>query len=188
MEYVALRAACPTWLNTQLPTDVATLIRFDPPSARGMRDYNRGVAFFARGPGVVRVLNAVDAQDVLWGESNHQRHLGMARVSEKGLFSLPARVQEHLGLKSEIRRSPSIRATDDVILWFLPAPEYYEFRAFERRGRPWNGPSGGGPAHVYLVKSMLPIDRQLEPLARLDDEIEEREWRPRLEALKRTAR
>lgn len=188
MEYVVLRAACPTWLNTQLPSDVARVIRFDPPAARGMRDLNRGIAFFARGPGVVRVLNAVDAQDVYWGESNQQRHLGFARVSEKGLFSLPARVQEHLGLRSEVRRSPGIRATDDVILWFLPAPEYYEWRSFEWRDRPWSGPSGGGPSHVYVTKSILPIDRHLESLARLDHEIEDREWRPRLEALKRTAR
>jgi hypothetical protein len=188
MEYVVVRAACPTWLNTQLPAEVAKLIRFDPPAARGMRDMNRGIAFFARGPSVARVVNAVEAQDVHWGESNHQRHLGFARVSEKGLFSLPALVQRHLGLQSEPRGPSGIRATDDTILWFTPAPEYYEFRGVEWRQRTWTGPSGGGYAHVYVTKSILPLDRHLEPLARLDEEIEEHEWRPRLEALKRVAR
>ncbi len=186
MEYVILRAARPTYLNTQLPAEVAELIRFDPPGARGMRDYNRGIVFFARGPGIARVVSAVPAQDVLGVEMARKRFLGSARVSEQGLFNIPAEVQRHLGLRSEPREPNGPRATDDSILWFLPAPEYYEYRALQRRARGGGArASGGGESHLYLVKSVLPLDRQLGLLTDLETQIEWDEWRPRIEALQR---
>ncbi|HZY91576.1 MAG TPA: hypothetical protein VFG07_02195 [Thermoplasmata archaeon] len=185
MEYVILRAARPTYLNTQLPTEAAELIRFDPPNARGMRDYHRGIVFFSRGPGITRVVSAYQAQDVLPGEMAQNRYLGLARVSERLLFNIPAPVQRHVGLRSEPRGPEGPRATDDSLIWFLPAPEYYEYRALQRRERSWAGPSSGGVAHIYLAKSILPLDRQLTPLTDLETRIEWDEWRPRIEALQR---
>lgn len=185
MEYVVLRAARPTYLNTQLPTEAAELIRFDPPGARGMRDLHRGIVFFARGRGIARVVSAHQAQDVLAGEMAQNRYLGLARVSERLLFNIPAPVQRHLGLKAEPREPEGPRATDDSVIWFLPAPEYYEYRALQRRARLWEGPSGGGAVHVYLAKSILPLDAQLTPLTDLETRIEWDEWRPRVEALQR---
>ncbi len=185
MEYVILRAARPTYLNTQLPAEAAELIRFDPPDARGMRDYARGIIFFARVPGIARVVSAYQAQDVLPGEMAQNRFLGLARVSERLLFNVPAQVQRHLGVRSEPREPNGPRATDDSVIWFLPAPEYYEYRALQRRERSWGGPSGGGVAHIYLAKSILPMDPALAALTELETRIEWDEWRPRIEALQR---
>lgn len=185
MEYVVLRAARPTYLNTQLPTEAAELIQFDPPDARGMRDYHRGIVFLARGPGIARVVTAFQAQDVLPGEMAQNRYLGVARVSERLLFNIPVPVQKHLGVRSESREPNGPRSTEDSLIWFLPAPEYYEYRALQRRARSWAGPSGGGVAHVYLAKSILPLDRQLSPLTELETRIEWDEWRPRIDALQR---
>jgi hypothetical protein len=185
MEYVVLRASRPTYLNTQLPTEAAELIRFDPPDARGMRDYHRGIVFFGRGPGIARVVSAYQAQDILPGEMAQNRYLGIARVSGRLLFNIPAPVQRHLGLRSELRHPEGPRTTDDSIIWFLPAPEYYEYRAVQHRARTWPGPSGGGFAHIYLARSILPLDRQLTPLTELETRIEWDEWRPRLDALQR---
>ncbi len=185
MEYVVLRAARPTYLNTQLPTEAAELIRFDPPGARGMRDFHRGIVFFARGPGIARVVSAVQAQDVLPGEMAHNRYLGLARVSEQGLFNIPAPVQRHLGLRSEPREADGPRLTDDGVIWFLPAPEYYEYRALQRRSRGGSVRAGSGVSRIYLAKSILPLDRQLSPLTELETQIEWDEWRPRIEALQR---
>lgn len=184
MEYVVLRASRPTYLNTQLPTEAAELIQFDPPDARGMRDYHRGIVFFARGPGLARVVSAVQAQDVLAGEMAQNRFLGLARVSARLLFNIPAGVLRHLGVRAETREPDGPRATDDSILWFLPAPEYYEYRALQRRGRSRGG-AGAGAAHIYLAKSLLPLDRPLAALTELETRIEWDEWRPRIEALQR---
>ncbi|HYK93447.1 MAG TPA: hypothetical protein VEY07_05330 [Thermoplasmata archaeon] len=185
MEYVILRAARPTYLNTQLPTEAAELIQFDPPDARGKRDLHRGIVFFARGPGIARVVSAVQAQDVMSIEMVQTRYLDVARVSERLLFSIPVKVQEHLGLRSEAREPGGPRFTDDSLIWFLPAPEYYEYRALQRRERPWSGPTGGGGVHIYVAKSILPLDRQLGPLTELETRIEWDEWRPRIDALHR---
>lgn len=185
MEYVVLRATRPTYLNTQLPSEAAELIQFDPPHARGMRDLHRGIVFFARGPGLARVVSALQAQDVLAGEMAQNRYLATARVSERLLFNIPIQVQKHLELRTEQKGSDGPRTTDDSVIWFMPAPEYYEFRALQRRERSWAGPSGGGVAHVYVARSILPLDRQLTPLTELETRIEWDEWRPRLEALRR---
>jgi hypothetical protein len=188
MEYVILRATRPTWLNTQLPAEAAHLMEFEPGSGASARRMSRTLVFFARGPGIVRVASQSQASQVAMWEMARNRHLGQASVSDKLLFNLPAEVQRHLPLHTEPRGPNGIRATDDGIIWFLPAPEYYEFRAYEKRERAWTGPSTGEFAHLYLAKSILPIDRQLGPLTDLETRIEAEEWRPRIEALQRVAR
>lgn len=185
MEYVVLRAVHPTWLNLQLPQEVAELIEYRPDEVRGLREPARGIAFLARGPGTVRVVAAFRAREVLAVETVHDRFIAPARLSEKLVFNLPGAVLRHLGLQVQPRGPNGTRATDDGVIWFLPAPEYYEYRAQERSRTGWNGPSPGGFAHVYLAKSVVPLAGDLSDL---EDRIEREEWRPRMEAIAKTPR
>ena len=183
MEYVVVRALHPTWLAVQLPTEVADLIRFDPRESRELRTPGRGISFLTRGPGIVRVVASYAAREILPVETVRNRFIAPARVSERLLFNLPAPVVRHLGLTTEPRGPSGAKATDDGIIWFVPAPEYYEFRAHERTPKGWNGPSPGGFAHVYLARSVLPIGPSFDALSSLESRIEHEEWRPRFEAL-----
>lgn len=185
MEYVILKAVRPTWLNLQLPTEVAALLQYVPHEVRSLRAPGRGIAFLARGPGVVRVVAAHRAGDVLGIETLHNRFIAPAHLTEKLVFNLPEAVEQHLRLKIQRRGPNSLKSTDDGLIWFMPAPEYYEFRAHEWSEREWTGPSGGALAHVYLAKSVVPFS---DELAELEARIESAEWRPRLEALQKVAR
>jgi hypothetical protein len=175
MEYVVLRAAHPSWLTLQLPAEVGTLIQYDRQEVRDLRTPGRGIAFLARGPGVVRVVASYRAQEILAVETVRNRYIAPAGLSEKGLFSLPGSVAAHLALQVQPRNGSNARFTDDSVIWFLPAPEYYG----------WTGPSTGGFAHVYLCRSLLPF---APDLAELENRIEAEEWRPRVEALQRAGR
>jgi hypothetical protein len=186
VEYVVLSTVRPTWLNLQLPTEVGTLIRHNPELARGASP--RTLAFLGRGSGVVRVVSAVPAADVLPIEIVRSRYLASASTTERGVFNLPAPVIQYLGLLSQPRPPRNTRSTDDTMVWFLPAPEYYEFRAQEWSGRPWGGPSTGGLAHVYLARAVLPLPVELSELARTETAIEDEEWTPRADALGRPIR
>ena len=185
MEYVVVRAIRPTWLNLQLPTEVAALIQYRPEEMRNLRAPGRGVAFLARGPGVVRVVATFRAGDVLAIETLHNRYIAPARLTDKLVFNLPEAVEHHLRLKVQRRGPNQLRSTDDGLIWFLPAPEYYEYRAREWTGKEWTGPSNGPMAHVYLAKSIVPV---AEDLAELESRIEAVEWRPRLDAIQRAPR
>ena len=103
MEYVVLKAVRPTWLNLQLPTEVAALIRYAPNETRGLRAPGRGIVFLARGPGIVRVVAAHRAGDVLGIETLHNRFIAPAHLTEKLVFNLPEAVEEHLRLKIQRR-------------------------------------------------------------------------------------
>jgi hypothetical protein len=184
-EYVVLRAGHPTYLNLQLPTEVAELIQYDPREVANLHAPGRGIAFLARGPGVVRVVPTFRAGEFLPMETMHNRYLATAHLTEKMLLTLPEAVVSHLGLKVLSRAPRDTRYTDDSVLWFLPAPEYYEYRADERAARGWNGPQGGGLAHLYLARSLLPWPGELESIER---RIDTEEWMPRLEMLERLRR
>lgn len=186
MEYVVLATVRPTWLNLQLPSEVASLILHNPDLARGSS--HRTLAFLGRGAGVVRVVSAVPAADVLPIEIVRGRYLAPALATDRGVFNLPMPVIQYLGLQSQARPPRNARSTDDTLLWFLPAPEYYEFRSHEWSGRDWGGPSTGGLAHVYLARAVLPLPVELAELARAESVIEGAEWRPRAEALGRVVR
>lgn len=185
MEYVVLKALHPTWLVAQLPTEAAQLLQYDPGEVRSMRSPARGIAFLARGRGIARVVPTLRASEVIAVETIRNRYIAPARLNEKLIFSLPVPVARHLGLQVVPRGPNEVRSTDDSIIWFLPAPEYYEFRARERSGRPWTGPSPGGLAHVYLAKSLVPFPAELDEM---EAHIESIEWRPRSEALLRSVR
>ena len=186
MEYVIVRATHPTWLTMQLPTEVAQLICFDPKADQGATAA-RSVSFLARGPGVARVIATYPAREALAVETVRDRLLATARPGERLLFTLPGLVASHLGLKV-YSRGARVKGTDDSVVWLVPAPEYYEFRSVVESGRPWNGPSSGPFAHVYIARSLVPFPKELDALAALEFRIEEQEWRPAVAALQRLGR
>jgi hypothetical protein len=185
MEYVGLKTVHPTWLTLQLPNEVAELLLYDPEEALDPRVPGRGLAYLARGPGIVRVVPAYAARELLPIEIVRDRYLATAHPTTKLLQNLPQAVIQHLGVRIVSRGPRGARATDDELLWFLPAPEYYEFRARERASKPWAGPSTGGFAHVYLAKSVLPLPGEFPRLSELEAKIEAEEWSPRIDALGR---
>jgi hypothetical protein len=179
-EYVVLRAVHPTYLSLQLPTEVAEVIRFDPTELANLHAPARGIAFLARGSGVVRVVASFRAGELLPVETAKNRYLATAHLSDKLLFNLPEAVVHHLGIKTQERPPRRTEFTDDSLVWFLPAPEYYEYRALQRTRKGWAGPVDGGLAHVYLARSLIPWNRELEELER---RIDVEEWHPRLQLL-----
>lgn len=185
MEYVILKAAHPTWMNLQLPTEVAEVIQYQPTELKELRHPSRAIAFLARGPGIVRVVPTYRAREILPVETVRNRYIAPAHLTEKMLFTIPGPVARHLDLQVQARGPHDARSTDDGVMWFLPAPEYYQFRADRRTPRGWTGPRPGGYAHVYLAKSLVPLTRDLSDL---EARIEQEEWRPRLEALERVVR
>lgn len=183
-EYVVLKTVHPTFLNLQMPTEVGTVIGYEPREDGSWAPPARGIAFLARGPGVVRVAPTRRVSEYLPFEMAHDRYLATAHLSEKLVFNLPEAVIQYLGLK--VQREPKgTRFTDDGLLWFLPAPEYFEFRAQQRSGEPYRGPSLGALAHMYLARSLIPWEGELD---RLEREIELEEWSGRPLAAGRAGR
>ncbi len=186
MEYVVVRAMHPTWLSMQLPMEVADLLQFRPEDGPHW-EASRSVSFLSRGPGLVRVIATYPAREALAVETVRNRFLATARAGDRHLLTLPNPVARHLGLQV-YAKGPHLRGTDDGLVWFLPAPEYYEYRSVVGNGRRWTAPSSGPFAHVYLAKSLLPLPREFGNLAELEFRIEEDEWGPAVEALQRVAR
>jgi hypothetical protein len=186
MEYVVVRATHPSWLTLQLPTEIATLLRFQPETDRGS-EAGRSISFLSRGPGLARVIANHPAREALAVETVRSRLLASARPGERLLFTLPSPVAQHLGLQV-YPRGPHVRGTDDSLLWFVPAPEYYEYRSVVGAGKPWTAPLSGPFAHVYLAKSLIPFPKDLGGLAEREYRIEEEEWRPGVAALQRVGR
>jgi hypothetical protein len=186
MEYVIVRATHPSWLTMQLPTEVAQMICYDPRAEHGATAA-RSVSFLARGPGIARVIATYPAREALAVETVRDRLLATARPGERLLFTLPGPVVQHLGLKV-YSRGDRVKGTDDSVVWFVPAPEYYEFRSVLERGKSWSGPSSGPFAHVYLARSLVPFPKELDGLAELDFRVEDDEWRPAVAALQRLGR
>jgi len=187
MEYVILRAVHPTWLTMQLPLEVAELLRFRPEEGAAFES-SRAISFLARGPGVVRVIATHPAREALAVETVRGRLLATARPGERHIFSLPTAVLRHLNLQVYSRGPRAGRGTDDRIVWFVPAPEYYEYRSVVESGKGWSGPSSGPFAHVYVMKSLVPFPREIGQLAELELRVEEEEWRPGIEALQKVGR
>lgn len=182
-----VRATHPTWLTLQLPSEVADLLKYRPEEEGPHHEASRTIAFLARGPGFVRVMASHPAREALAVETVRSRLISSARPGDRGLFTLPAPVVQHLGLRI-YSRGPRLRGTDDALVWFVPAPEYYEYRSVVEAGKRWAGPTGSPFAHVYVAKSLLPFSREFGQLAELDYRIEVEEWRPAVEALQRVGR
>lgn len=187
MEYVIVRAVHPSWLTMQLPLEVAELLRFRPEEGAA-HEASRSVSFLARGAGIVRVIATHPAREALAVETVRGRLLATARPGDRHIFSMPTAVLRHLGVQVYSRGPRAGRGTDDRTIWFVPAPEYYEYRAVAEAGRSWTGPSSGPFAHVYLAKSIFPFPREFGQLAELELRIEEEEWRPGIEALQKVGR
>ncbi|HEV2520526.1 MAG TPA: hypothetical protein VGX00_07950 [Thermoplasmata archaeon] len=185
MEYIALKTVHPTWLTLQLPNEVAELLGYDPDETFARRSPGHGLSYLSRGPGVVRVVSAFRAREVLPIEIVRNRYLATARPTPKLLHNLPLAVIQHLAIQVLPRGPKQARSTDDGLLWFLPAPEYYEYRGRERLEKPWTGPSTGEMAHVYLARSLLPLPFDLAMLSEHEARIEREEWFPRMEAVQR---
>jgi hypothetical protein len=187
MEYVIVRAMHPTWLTMQLPVEVADLIGFRPQIGYD-REASRTIAFLARGPGVARVLASDPAREALAIETVRSRLIASARPGDRHLFTMPTPVVQHLGIKAFAKGNLRARGTDDSLIWFVPAPEYYEYRSVVDMGHPWTGPTGSTFAHVYVAKSLFPFPREFAQLEETEYRIEEEEWRPGVEALHRMGR
>lgn len=187
MEYLALKTVQPKWLNLQLPTQVAELLRHGkdgPPRRPASRD----LVYLSRGPGIARVLSAYQARDILPIEVVRGRYLATARTTDKLVHSLPLSVAQHLGVQTVVKGHHKARTTDDSLLWFVPTSDYYEFKAMEASGRSWSGPRSGGLARVYLAKGILPLPGEFTELAHLEHRIEAEDWSPRVEGLARVSR
>jgi len=186
MDYVIVRASRPTWLTMQLPNEVVDLICFRPEQGPH-RDSSRTISFLARGSGVARVIASHPAREALAIETFRNRLIASARPGERHLFTLPATVVQHLGLQV-YSRGPKLRGTDDRMIWFVPAPEYYEYLSVVEAGKAWNGPTGAPFARVYVAKSLFPFPKEFLQLAEVEYRIEEEEWRPAVEALQKLGR
>ena len=171
----------------QLPLEVAELLRFRPEEGVA-HEASRSVSFLARGAGIVRVIATHPAREALAVETFRGRLLATARPGDRHIFSMPTAVLRHLGIQVYSRGPRAGRGTDDRTIWFVPAPEYYEYRSVAESGRSWVGPSSGPFAHVYLAKSIFPFPREFGQLAELEVRIEEEEWRPGIEALQKVGR
>lgn len=185
MEYVILRSIRPTWLTMQLPDDAAELLRYRGPSSRADIDRTGSISFVARGSGIARVVATHLAREPLAVEQVRDRLIASARPGDRKLFSIPSALVEYLGLTVEVRGPRMGRRTNDQMIWFVPASEYYDFRAAEGAPTGWKGPSLGGMAHVYVAKAMLPGPRSLAGLAELESQIETEDWTRAVEALQR---
>jgi hypothetical protein len=83
-------------------------------------------------------------------------------------------------------RGPQLgRGTDDRILFLIPEEEYHDACAAKSEGASWAGPRGGGRAHIYVAKAVVPLPRGLAQLSELERRIEEEEWRPGVAALQK---
>lgn len=187
MEYVIVRAIHPTWLTMQLPLEVAELIRFQP-GEKGSPESSRAISFLSRGPGLVRVIATHPAREALAVETVRGRLLATARPGERHIFSVPTAVLRHLNVQVYSRGPRAGRGTDDRTIWFVPAPEYYEYRSVVESGKSWTGPANAPFAHVYVAKSLFPFPREFTQLAELELRIEDEEWRPGIEALQKVGR
>ena len=118
-------------------------------------------------------------------EQIRDRFIATARPGERRLFSIPSALVEFLGLKVEVPGPRMGRRTDDQMIWFVPAPEYYAFRSAEGAPARWKGPSLGGMAHIYVAKALLPGPRSLPELAELESRIETEDWGRAVEVLQR---
>jgi len=185
VEYVILRAVHPSRLITQLPREVAELMGFPVGVTMGRTD-SRSISFLGRGDGVARVVATYPVREAIALESIRGRLLGSAQFGEKFIFSLPTSVLGHLGVQVRSGEGRPGRATADSLLWLLPSPEYYQYRADTADGAAWAGPLDESDlAHIYLTRSRIPLPNGLLDLYERDREIESQEWAPSLRALRR---
>lgn len=137
-ELVVLKAVHPTWCNLQLPRDVAQVLGLTPgvPS--------QTVHFFESEGRQTRV--AVSREECVGSRS-----IASAQLTEKMVFNLPTALADHLGM--QISKTKRGRATDEMLVWFTSADQYYGYRRAERGGRrPTNLSPNKGP-EIYVSRN-----------------------------------
>ena len=188
MEYVVVRSSHPTWLTTQLPADAVGLLKIRSPSAHSTSERTGAISFLSRGVGIARVFASHLSRETLAFESVRGRLLATARPGARHLFSVPTALLAYLGVKVSVQGPREGKSTDDQLLWFVPAEEYYSFRRSEADGSVWRGPCVGGSGHVYLARAILPPPKSLGQLSAMDCAIERTEWTAAERAFSPTAR
>ncbi len=147
--WVVLRAASLRWCALQLPSPVVLLLGVDGAVDRS----GRQIAFLDAGEGVVRVVAAADAVAGRAGSAGSPRVLGVSTPTRKFLFTLPRRVQRHLGILTFPRIGGRARGTDDLVAWVAPLAH-----------------GATAPDRVYLVRSRFADLVEIrEPLGEADE-------------------
>jgi hypothetical protein len=187
MEFVIIWASHPSWLTLQLPKDVGELIGYRPEEG-SQHDASRTVSFLARGPQVARVVATHRAREVLAIETVRGRLIASARPGDRRIFTLPNALTEYLGLRVLQRGPRAGRGTGDGLVWFAPAPDFYEYRAVADEGKPYGGPSSGPFAPVYVTHALYPFPSGMTDLSEREKRIEETEWRPAIRWMGKVAR
>jgi hypothetical protein len=187
MEFVIVWASHPTWLTLQLPKDVGELIGYHPEGG-SEHDSSRTISFLARGPQVARVVATHRAREVLAIETVRGRLIASARPGDRRIFTLPNALTEYLGLRVLQHGPRAGRGTGDGLVWFAPAPEFYEFRSVADEGKVYSRPSNAPFAPVYVTNALYPFPNGLADLADREKQIEEAEWRPAVRMLQRVGR
>lgn len=163
-QYVILKAVHPTWCTTQLPGEVAELLGCSRKDLDGMKRPGRSIAFLARGQGVLRVVGFLRSADLLAKELAGNRVVAMAQLTEKLVFNIPASAEQYLGIKSYQKGTTGTRGTDDMVVWYMPEGEYYEYRELTRDGNEFTSLHSGSVPTVYLSKSIF-SNLHKEPLS-----------------------
>jgi hypothetical protein len=187
MEFVIVWASHPTWLTLQLPKDVAELIGYRPEEG-AEHDSSRTISFLARGPQIARVVSTHRAREALAVETVRGRLIASARPGDRRIFTLPNALTEYLGLRVLQRGPRAGRGTGDGLVWFAPAPDFYEFRSMSDEGKVYTGPSSGPFAAVYVTNALCPFRSSMADLPEREKKIEETEWRPAVRMLQRVGR
>jgi len=153
--HVVLKAIHPSWCTTQVPNDVAELLGCQMSELKGLHRPARAIAFLSRGQGNVRALGSYRSAEMLAGEMAANRVIAMAQLTEKLVFNIPAALEEYLGIQTYPRGGAGTRGTDDMLVWFMPEDEYYEYRSQTRDSKPFRGLASGNIPRVYLTKSIF---------------------------------
>jgi len=167
----------------QLPLEVAEMIGLASDASRTSPGHS--ISFLARGPGLARLVATASFREALAIEAVRERFLASARPGERYLFSVPAALLRHLEMEMGVRGPQLGRGTDDRILFLIPEEEYHDACAAKSEGASWAGPRGGGRAHIYVAKAVVPLPRGIAQLSELERRIEEEEWRPGVAALQK---
>jgi hypothetical protein len=151
--WVVAKSVHPSWCTLQVPSDTADMLGIPLGEAPSIAKNLRVLYFFARGPGIVRVLSLQQGAKLLAKEVEKHRFLAQVTPSEKLIFTLPDEVETHLGIEVFSRGRPGVTGTDDALAWSVPGEEWYAYRLAERTGKNYSPPPEG--AHVYLIRNLI---------------------------------
>jgi hypothetical protein len=131
---------------------------------RALRKTQRTLVFLGRGPGVVRVINAVRDHKILGREMAHDRVVALAETDPHGGYTLPLpmAVVSRLGLRTDGAKNPKL---NDSIAWVVPTAEYAVWR--EAREAPPPKPPRASTAVLSALRGRRRQEPEKTPLRRL---------------------